>query len=80
VSVGDRSREGAQGLWDSLLGVDRQCAVSYTDFWSADNEVFPSKRHHSVGKESGKTSDIERFNCTLRQRVSRLVILPTDED
>jgi len=78
--VGDRSREGAQGLWDSLLGVDRQCAVSYTDFWSADNEVFPGKRHHIVGKESGKTSDIERFNCTLRQRVSRLVILPTDED
>jgi len=73
VSVGDRSRKGAQGLWDALPGVDRQCAVSYTDFWSADNEVFPSKRHHSVGKESGKTSDIERFNCTLSQRVSRLV-------
>ncbi|NJL48662.1 MAG: IS1 family transposase, partial [Leptolyngbyaceae cyanobacterium SM2_5_2] len=27
----------------------------------------------SVGKDSGKTSHIERFNCTLRQRVSRLV-------
>ncbi len=35
--------------------------------------VFPSKRHQSVGKGSGKTSYIERFNCTLRQRVSRLV-------
>ena len=73
VSVGSRSREGAQGLWDALPAVYRQCAVSYTDFWSAYDEVFPSKRHQSVGKESGKTSYIERFNCTLRQRVSRLV-------
>lgn len=73
VYVGNRSREGAQGLWNSLPAVYRQCAVSYTDFWSAYNEVFPSKRDQSVGKESGKTSYIERFNCTLRQRVSRLV-------
>lgn len=73
VYVGARSREGAQGLWVALPTVYRQCAVSYTDFWSAYDEVFPSKRHQSVGKESGKTSYIERFNCTLRQRVSRLV-------
>ncbi len=73
VYVGDRSREGAQGLWDSLPGVYRQCAVSYTDFWSAYNEVFPSQGHQSVAKDSGQTSLIERFNCTLRQRVSRLV-------
>ncbi|WP_255354199.1 IS1 family transposase, partial [Candidatus Protochlamydia phocaeensis] len=30
-------------------------------------------QHRPVGKESGKTSYIERFNCTLRQRVARLV-------
>ncbi|HTL89047.1 MAG TPA: IS1 family transposase, partial [Leptolyngbya sp.] len=29
--------------------------------------------HRAVGKETGKTSYIERFNNTLRQRVSRLV-------
>ena len=73
VYVGTRSREGAEGLWQSLPAVYRQCAVAYTDFWSAYDQVFPSKRHQSVGKESGKTSYIERFNCTLRQRVSRLV-------
>jgi IS1 family transposase len=27
VYVGKRSREGAQGLWESLPGVYRQCAV-----------------------------------------------------
>jgi len=73
IHIGDRSREGAQALWDSLPPVYRQCAVSYTDFWVSDETVLPSKRHRAVGKESGKTNHIERFNCTLRQRVSRLV-------
>jgi IS1 family transposase len=73
VYVGDRSREGARGLWQSLPAVYRQCAVCYSDFWSAYEEVLPSKRHQVVGKHSGKTSYIERFNCTMRQRVSRLV-------
>ncbi|AFY39573.1 IS1 transposase [[Leptolyngbya] sp. PCC 7376] len=60
-------------LWQSLPGVYRQCAVAYSDFWSAYGLIFPSKRHRFVSKETGKTSYIERFNCTLRQRVSRLV-------
>ena len=36
-------------------------------------EIFPESRHRPVGEKSGKTNLIERFNCTLRQRVSRLV-------
>ena len=71
--VGNRDRAGAQGLWDSLPAVYRQCAVAYTDFWASYEEVFPSKRHKAVGKETGKTNHIERFNNTLRQRISRLV-------
>lgn len=47
--------------------------VCYTDFWEAYEQVLPSKRHRAVAKDSGKTSYIERFNNTLRQRVSRLV-------
>lgn len=35
--------------------------------------VLPQKRHLAVGKKTGRTICIERFNCTLRQRVSRLV-------
>ena len=71
--VGPRSRVGARGLWQSLPPVYRQCAVVYTDFWEAYEKVIPSNRHRAVGKESGQTNRIERFNCTLRQRVSRLV-------
>ena len=81
VYVGSRDKQGAQGLWDSLPAVYRQCAVAYapkgysssTDFWKAYNAIFPSKRHKASGKETGKTNHIERFNCTMRQRISRLV-------
>ncbi len=37
------------------------------------NKIIPWKQHSAVGKESGKTSYIERFNCTIRQRCSRLI-------
>ena len=73
VYVGNRDRNGAKGLWKSLPSDYRTCAVCYTDFWSAYREIFPKTRLNQVGKDSGKTNHIERFNCTLRQRVSRLV-------
>jgi IS1 family transposase len=72
VYIGKRDEAGARGLWDSLPAVYRQCAVSYTDFWSAYGIVFPKKRHRAVGKDTGQTNYIERFNNTMRQRISRL--------
>ena len=73
VYIGARDEAAAHQLWDSWPPVYRQCAIAYTDFWAAYGAVLPSKRHRAVGKETGKTNDIERFNHTLRQRVSRLV-------
>ena len=74
VYIGKRDREAAKQLWSFLPAVYRQCAVLvYTDYWEAYEQVMPSKRHRVVGKETGKTNYIERFNCTVRQRVSRLV-------
>ena len=35
VAIGDRSSQTATELWNSLPGVYRQCAVSYTDFWDS---------------------------------------------
>lgn len=71
--MGSRDRAGAAGLWNSLPGVYRQCAVCYTDFRSAYEDVFPCKRHRAVSKGSGKTNNIESCNSTMRQRISRLV-------
>lgn len=53
--------------------VYRQCAILHR-FCPVYAAVLPSKRHQTVGKKTGKTSYIERFNnTTLRQSVSRLV-------
>jgi insertion element IS1 protein InsB len=71
--IGDRSRDSAQELWLSLPSQYQQCAICYTDYWEAYKTVIPDNQHHSVGKETGLTNHIERFNNTLRQRVSRLV-------
>ena len=56
VYVGDCSRKGARQIWCSLSPVYRQCAVCYSDFWEAYEQVIPSKRHKAVGKETGKTN------------------------
>jgi IS1 family transposase len=73
VYIGARSRQSAKRLWQSLPPVYRQDAICYTDFWEAYEQVIPGKQHRPVGKETGKTSYIERFNNTLRQRIGRLV-------
>jgi len=39
----------------------------------AYEEILPTKRHKAIGKGNGQTNHIERFNCILRQRVSRIV-------
>lgn len=46
---------------------------SYTNFWEAYAKVIKSKCDRTVGKETGLTNHIQRFNNTLRQRVSKLV-------
>jgi len=68
--VGDRSQESAKKLWELIPKDYRENATFYTDDWQAYKTVIPEERHHVV---KGKASHIERFNCTMRQRVSRLV-------
>ncbi len=71
--VGDRSRRSAKALWKLIPLNYRNNATFYTDGWQAYKRVIPDKQHQVVRKHSRKTNHIERFNCTLRQRVSRLV-------
>jgi insertion element IS1 protein InsB len=74
IYVGSRDENSANKcLWASLPAIYRQCAVAYTDFWAAYALVIPANRHRPLGKETGHTAYIERLNCTLRQRVGRLV-------
>ena len=39
----------------------------------APHEARPAKTHHAMGKATGKTAHIERWNITLRQRLARYV-------
>jgi len=73
LAFGDRSAETCRQLWQSLPADYRKRAVCYTDFWAAYQAVLPAKRHHAVGKDTGQTAHIERFNNTLRQRCANLV-------
>lgn len=71
--VGDRSRDSARQLWKRIPAEYRQRATFYTDDWEAYKGVIPEYQHEVCDKGSGHTNAVERFNCTLRQRVSRLV-------
>jgi IS1 family transposase len=70
--IGDRSEESCRKLWGRVPEVYRagQC---YTDFWEAYKKVIPDEQHTAVGKESGQTAHVERWNNTLRQRLGRFV-------
>ncbi len=73
AAFGDRRSGTCLKLWQSLPADYRKRAVIYTDFWESYAKILPSKRHRAVGKESGQTAHIERFNNTLRQRCPAMV-------
>ena len=71
--VGDRSHESAKQLWANLPAVYREQATFYTDQYAVYTGVIPAAQHKAITKQARKTNHIERFNNTMRQRVSRLV-------
>ncbi len=70
--MGDRSQWSCQAFWD-LVPPDYKKAISYSDFWEAYAKVLSSNKHQMVGKDSGQTNHVERWNNTLRQRICRFV-------
>ncbi len=73
AAFGDRSDRTCLKLWQSLPADYRRRAVIYTDFRESYADILPSKRLRQVGKESGQTAHIERFNNTLRRRCPGMV-------
>jgi IS1 family transposase len=71
--VGDRSRRSARRLWTKIPEAYRQHATFYTDQYVVYEGVIPAAQHRAINKLARTTNHIERFNNTLRQRVSRLV-------
>ena len=71
-TIGDRSEKTCRHLWNKIPQQYKDC-YSFSDFWSPYATVFPSKTHRMVGKHTGETNHVERWNNTLRQRISRFV-------
>ena len=71
--VGGRSGADAALFYELLPAGFKGRAGFFSDYWPAYVQAFANEAHIGAGKESGLTAYIERFNCTLRQRVSRLV-------
>jgi insertion element IS1 protein InsB len=71
--VGGRSGKDAQLFYDKIPTIFKQNTGFFSDYWQAYANVFENNNHFGVGKDSGLTAYIERFNCTIRQRASRLV-------
>jgi insertion element IS1 protein InsB len=76
LHVGDRSRQSARRLWAKIPEAYRQQATFYTDQYVVYEGVIPAARHKASNKLARNTNHVERFNHTLRQRVSRLVREP----
>ena len=70
--IGDRSEDTCRRLWEQIPEPYRLCAT-FSDFWDAYKKVFPEETHQSIGKETGLTAHVERWNLTLRQRLARFV-------
>lgn len=72
--IGDRSEESCWRLWHWIPDPYRHCAT-FSDFWETYQIVFGNlaSQHQSVGKETGQTAHVERWNNTLRQRLARFV-------
>jgi IS1 family transposase/transposase-like protein len=71
-AIGDRSEATCHKLWDQIPTSYKQCAT-FSDFWEAYQIVFPQETHQCVGKETGLTAHVERWNLTLRQSLARFV-------
>jgi insertion element IS1 protein InsB len=71
--IGDRSRKSARRLWAKIPEAYRQQAMFYTDQSVVYEGVIPAAQHKAINKLARRTNHVERFNNTLRQRVSRLV-------
>ena len=71
--VGERRGESGKALWATIPLVYRAQATFHTDQYEVYKGVIPAEQHRAITKKARKTNHIERFNNTLRQRVSRLV-------
>lgn len=68
--LGERDTSSCQQLWQRVPLEYSPCPL-FSDAWQTYPEVLPPAEHHPVGKETGETAQVERWNNPLRQRLAR---------
>jgi insertion element IS1 protein InsB len=71
--VGDRSRTRAKRLGAKMPDASHQHATGDTDPYVVYARVIPTAQPRTTSTRARNTPHIERFNYTLRPRVSRVV-------
>ena len=69
-AIGCRGEKTCRMLWDRIPA-PYKAAHCYSDVWDAYARVVPHDQLEQ-SKDRGPTNHIERFNCTIRQRMARL--------
>lgn len=70
--IGDRSQDTLRRLLRKIPN-EYLRGTSFSDYWSPYKMLLSKGNHEMVGKETGETAHMERWNGTLRQRISRFV-------
>ncbi len=60
-AIGKRSKQTCQRLWEAIPQAYRQ-GHCFTDFLRVYASVIPEEQHTPVGKETGETAHVERWN------------------
>jgi len=71
-AIGDRSEKTCLELWNNIP-IEYCKGHCFADFWKVYQLVIPEDQLTQVGKETGETVHVERWNCTLRQRLSHFI-------
>jgi IS1 family transposase len=70
--IGDRSEATFKRLLRKIpIGYLK--GPSFSDYWKSYRMLLSKGNHSQVGKESGETNHLERWNATLRARITRYV-------
>jgi len=67
-----RTENTCRILWDRVPSAYKE-AIVFSDYWGAYQAAIPSEQQRPVGKETGETAYIERWNNTLRQQLTRFL-------
>lgn len=68
--IGSRQIEDCTIFWNKVPKEYKQ-SFTFSDYWEAYPKAINSRKHFSVGKHTGLTNHVERWNNTLRQRLGR---------